>query len=122
MPMMKPTAHAPYPAKLIPDRGPAHFLPDSSQSATMAPMIGPNDAPMMVNSPTRLAATPVIARIAATTAPTMVEVMRDTPGIMVARLLPAINEEKHIDTMDAMANNKKAIEAKPPVCAMAESK
>ena len=41
---------------------------------------------------------------------------------MVARLLPAMNDEKHMDTMEAMAKKKKATEAKPPVWAMAESK
>ena len=85
-------------------------------------MIGPKDAPMMVNRPTRFAATPVIARTAAITAPTMVEVMRGTPGIIVARLLPAMKDEKHMETIEAMAKKKNAIEAKPPVCAIAESK
>ena len=29
IPTINPSAHAPYPAKLIPARGPAHFFPDS---------------------------------------------------------------------------------------------
>ena len=52
----------------------------------------------------------------------MVDVKRGTLGIIVARLLPAMNDEKHIGAMDATANNKKTTPANPPVWAMAESK
>ena len=62
----------------------------TAMSAAIAPQIGPNDAPMIVNKLIRLAAAPVIASRAATTAPAIVEVIRGTPGIMVARLLPAM--------------------------------
>ena len=77
---------------------------------------------MIVNRFTRFAATPVIASTAATTAPTIVDVDRGTPGIMVARLFPAMNEEKHIGTIEAIAKSKNASAAKLPVCAIAESK
>src|SRR6185437_3856302 len=107
---------------LTPCLGPAHFFPESKKSAAIAPQIGPKEAPMMVKRPTRLAATPAIASSAAITAPTMVIVVRATPGIIVARLFPAMQDEKHIGATDAAANRKKAIAAKPPVCAIAESK
>jgi hypothetical protein len=55
------------------------------------------------------------------TAPTIVEVVRGTPGIIVAKLFPAMNEEKHMGAMEATANKKNAIAAKLPVCAIAES-
>ena len=52
----------------------------------------------------------------------MVEVVLGMPGIMVARLFPAMNEEKHMGATEATANKKNAIAAKLPVWAMAESK
>ena len=77
---------------------------------------------MMVNRPTKLAAAPVIASVAATTAPIIVEVVRGTPGIIVAKLFPAMKEEKHMGAIEAIANRKKAAPAKLPVWAIAESK
>jgi hypothetical protein len=75
-----------------------------------------------VNRFTRFAAAPVIARVAAITAPTIVDVDRATPGIMVAKLFPATNEEKHMGAIEATAKRKKTMPAKLPVCAIAESK
>ena len=73
----------------------------------MAPQIGPNEAPIIVNRPIRFAAAPVIASTAATIAPAIVDVIRGTPGIIVARLLPAMKDEKHIGATEATANRKK---------------
>ncbi len=60
----------------------------------MAPQMGPKDAPTMVKKPIRFCATPVTASTIDTVTPAMVEEMRGTPGIMVEKLLPAINAQK----------------------------
>ena len=82
----------------------------------MAPQIGPKEAPTMVKKGTRFAATPVTASTIPTTAPAMVDATRGTPGIMVEKLLPAMNAQKHVAGMDAMAKRKNmAVPITPPM-------
>jgi hypothetical protein len=46
----------------------------------------------------------------------MVEATRGTPGIMVEKLLPAINAQKHVAGMEAMAKRKNmAVPITPPM-------
>ena len=80
----------------------------------MAPQMGPNDAPTMEKKPIRFSATPVTARTMATVTPAMVEDMRDTPGIIVEKLLPAMNAQKQAGVMQAMVNRKNIADARKP--------
>ena len=87
----------------------------------MAPMIGPKLAPTMVKNPIRLAATPVIASRTPTAAAAIVLDTRGTPGIMVVKLLPAMNAQKHEAGMEAMANRNSIAEAIGPPMACTTS-
>ena len=71
---------------------------------------------MIVNNPTKLPAAPVTARIRAMVAPAMLEPNRDTPGIMVEKLLPSMKAVTQPGGMEAMANRKNmALAMKPPI-------
>src|ERR1039458_9060665 len=111
MTTMKPTAHAIYPARFTPSRGTLHCLAGRRYSAPMAPMIGPKLAPTIVKNPIRLAATPVIASRTPTAAAAIVLDTRGTPGIIVLKLLPAMNAQKHEAGIEAMANRNSIAEA-----------
>ena len=80
----------------------------------MAPQIGPKEAPTMLKKGIRFAATPVTASTIPTAAPAMVEATRGTPGIIVEKLLPAINAQKHVAGMEAMAKRKNMAEPTGP--------
>src|SRR5689334_24305614 len=54
----------------------------------------------------RLAATPVIARTMPMAAPHMVDATRGTLGIIVFRLLPAMNAQKQVEGTEAAANRR----------------
>src|SRR5260370_11036730 len=82
----------------------------------MAPQIGPKDAPTIWKNVTRFAATPVMARITATVTPNIVDDMRGTPGIIVEKLLPAMNAQKQAGVTEANANRKNmALASHPPM-------
>src|ERR1035438_8669487 len=87
----------------------------------MAPMMGPKLAPTMVKNPIRLAATPVIANRTPTAPAAIVLDTRGTLGIMVLKLLPAMNAQKHDAGMDAMANRNSMADAMGPPMACTTS-
>src|ERR1035438_3891478 len=87
----------------------------------MAPMMGPKLAPTMVKNPIRLAATPVIASRTPTAPAAIVLDTRGTLGIMVLKLLPAINAQKHAAGMEAIANRNNMAEAMGPPIACTTS-
>src|ERR1035438_7484392 len=87
----------------------------------MAPMIGPKLAPTIVKNPIRLAATPVIASRTPTAAAAIVLDTRGTPGIIVLKLLPAMNAQKHEAGIDAMANRNSMADAIGPPMACTTS-
>src|SRR5581483_4578634 len=76
--------------------------------------MGPNDAPTMVKKLAKLAAAPVIARIIAMVTPIIVELMRDTRGIIVEKLFPAIKAQKQLGVTEANAKRKNIKLAIPP--------
>ena len=81
----------------------------------MAPQIGPNDAPTIVKKPIRFSATPVTASTIATVTPAIIDEIRFTPGIIVEKLLPAINAQKQADGIEAIANRRNiALASAPP--------
>ena len=68
------------------------------------------------------AAAPVMARTIATVTATIVDEKRDTAGIIVAKLLPAIKAQKQAEGMEARANSRNIDEArKPPTPEITES-
>jgi len=81
----------------------------------MAPQMGPKDAPTTVKKPTRFPATPVIARMALRVTPASVETLRGIRGSMVLKLFDAINDEKHVGTIDAAAKRKNMMGANAPM-------
>src|ERR1035438_8241998 len=87
----------------------------------MAPMMGPKLAPTMVKNPIRLAATPVIASRTPTAPAAIVLDTRGTLGIIVLKLLPAMNAQKHDAGMDAIANRNSMADAMGPPMACTTS-
>jgi hypothetical protein len=73
----------------------------------------------MLKNPTRLSATPVIARTALTDTAAKVDVLRGIFGSMVLKLFAAMNDEKQVGTREAAANRKNITGAKPPTLAIA---
>src|SRR5215831_16131418 len=69
---------------------------------------------MIVKKLIRFAATPVTARTMPMAAPHMVEATRGTLGIIVLRLLPAMNAQKQVDGTEATANNRNIPEPSGP--------
>jgi hypothetical protein len=85
----------------------------------MAPQMGPNDAATRLKKPTRLFATPVAARRTLMVRAMRVETMRGIFGNMVLKLFDAMNEEKHVGTMEAIAKRKNITGASVPTLEMA---
>jgi hypothetical protein len=88
----------------------------------MDPQMGPNEAPTIPKNPTRLPATPVIAKIALTVNAANAEILRGTLGSIVLKLFDAINEEKQVGTSEARANKKNIAGARAPTLAIAAEK
>ncbi len=105
---------------LTPSRGPAHFLPEMRYSATMAPQIGPNDAPINPKNATRFPAIPSAARIMPIVAPPSVQTSRETEGIIVERLLPMMNEQKHAGAIEPIAKSRNMIFASAGLTVLSE--
>ena len=61
---------------------------------------------MIVKKEIRFAATPVTARMMPIAAPHIVEATRGTLGIIVFKLLPAMNAQKQVDGTEATANSR----------------
>jgi hypothetical protein len=81
--------------------------------------MGPNDAATRLKKPTRLFATPVAARRTLMVRAIMVETMRGIFGSIVLKLFDAMNDEKQVGTMEAMAKRKNMTGARPPILAIA---
>ena len=62
----------------------------------------------------RFAATPVTASTTPTAAPAIVLDTRGTLGIIVLKLLPAMNAQKHVAGIDAIANRNSIADAIGP--------
>ena len=91
-------------------------------AGAMAPQMGPKEAPTRPKTPGRSAATPVPARSSAMVTPTSVESERETPGSMVAKLLPAMKAQKQAGTMEASAKRKNMeVAMVPPIEPMTAS-
>src|SRR3989304_1251149 len=69
----------------------------------MAPQMGPKEAPMRPKKAPRFPAMPVAARIMPMVAPASVRGTRGSEGIMVERLVPMMEEQKHAGAMDPIA-------------------
>ena len=84
--------------------------------------MGPKDAPTITKNPIRFAATPVTAKMMAMVTPTIVEAIRGTLGIMVLKLFPAINAQKHAGGTEASVNRKNmAVAIGPPMALITSS-
>jgi hypothetical protein len=81
--------------------------------------MGPNDAATKLKKPTRLLATPVVARITLIVRAMSVETMRGIFGSIVLKLFEAMNEEKQVGTIEAMAKRKNMTGARAPTLAIA---
>src|ERR1035437_7964807 len=104
MPTTKPIAQAIQPAGLKPARGPLHLQPLSRYSTSIAPKMGPKEAPMILKTMMAWPAKPVMARTMLTAAPMPTEMNGFTPDSVVLKLLAAMNEEKHADGNAEMAS------------------
>jgi hypothetical protein len=85
----------------------------------MAPHIGPNEAAIRLKNPTRLSATPLMARTALRVTPTTVDTVRGTLGSIVLKLFAAMNAEKQVGTRHAAAKRKNITGANAPTLAIA---
>jgi hypothetical protein len=85
----------------------------------MAPQIGPKEAATRLKNPTRLLATPVTANRTLTVRAARVETVRGILGSMVLKLFDAINDEKQVGTIDAMAKRKNITGARAPTLEIA---
>jgi hypothetical protein len=85
----------------------------------MAPQIGPKDAATRLKKPTRLFATPVTAKRTLTVRAARVDAVRGIFGSMVLKLFDAMNDEKQVGTMDAIAKRKNITGARAPTLEIA---
>jgi hypothetical protein len=81
--------------------------------------MGPNDAATRLKNPTRLFATPVAARRALMVRAIIVETMRGIFGSIVLKLFDAMNDEKQVGTIEAMAKRKNMTGARAPTLEIA---
>ena len=73
----------------------------------------------MLKNPTRLLATPVMAKMALTVTAASVETVREILGSMVLKLFAAMKDEKQVGTREAAAKRKNITGANAPTLAMA---
>ena len=85
----------------------------------MAPHMGPKEAPTIPKKPTRLAATPLIAKTALTVKAAIVKTLRGTFGNIVLKLFDAMKDEKQVGTTVAAANRKNITGANAPTLKIA---
>jgi hypothetical protein len=85
----------------------------------MAPQIGPKEAPTRLKNPTRLFAMPVTANKTLTVRAARVETVLGIFGSMVVKLFDAMNDEKQVGTMEAMAKRKNMTGARAPTLEIA---
>ena len=81
--------------------------------------MGPKEAATRLKKPTRLLAMPVTAKRTLTVRAASVETVRGILGNIVLKLFDAMNDEKQVGTMEAMAKRKNMMGARAPTLEIA---